>query len=144
MKDQKITSVTKLIDAKQEEKLLVYNCKTPFCIFEKEGDLFLHSIYLQTDENYSTDIQTIANFKMDNVGLITLSKKFIHLCTNTSDENQSFNFKSIVPYQSFAISGKTIRKMEVFEQNKRTYVILILSFYKGQSLKYETRIIDFE
>lgn len=153
------TSFCKHKYSKSNQSIFVFNCNKSFAIFEKNGDLFTHSIKLPLDKTF---INSFAKFTYPEPITSPNAKGCIFLINNLrlvfcklnfadydqlkiKEDYNCFDYRSPLPFLSIIFHDKVIDKFEILEDQKKKYIILsVYKLLQNDMKKYEVLLLDFE
>lgn len=153
------TSFCKHKYSKSNQSIFVFNCNKSFAIFEKNGDLFSHSIKLPLEKAF---INGFAKFTYPEPTTSPNAKGCIFLINNLTlvfcklnfadydqlkikEDYNCFDYRSPLPFLSIIFHDKVIDKFEILEDQKKKYIILsVYKLMQNDVKKYEVLLLDFE
>lgn len=165
----RITGFCKHKYSKSIQAIFVFNCPKAFAIFEKNGEIFAHSVNLpQTNvHNHFCFIQGFAKFtypeslnSYNAKGCIFLINQLtLVFCKlayadydqlKIKEDYNCFDFRSPIPFLSIIFHDKVIDKFEILEFKQKK--LMILSVYRmmndkdgvNEQRKYELLLLDSE
>ena len=158
--------------SKAIQTIFVSNCPHAFAIFERNGEIFAHTVHLPLENTLNLQekqnfIQGFAKFTYpetvnnpNSKGCIfVINEQTLVFCklafadydqVNIKEDYSCFDYRSPLPFISIIFHDKVIDKFEILEFNQKRF--LVLSVYKklmdrngmNDQRKYELLLLDSE